>query len=230
VINGDLGLSPGSAVIGFPPGIVNGAQHITDALASEAQTDFTEAYNDIASQQPVFTTPTELGGTTKVAGIYDSSSGTFGITGTLVLDAQADPQAVFIFQTASTLITADGSEIVLINGAQACNVFWKVGSSATLGTNSIFKGNILALTSATLTTGANVEGAVLAQNGAVTLDSNIVTKATCTLPPPIPALPDTAISTPTTTPTFVPDYPTPYPSPPPAPTFVPLLPNTGIGN
>jgi hypothetical protein len=108
----------------------------------------------------------------KLAGAYDSAAGTFGITGTLTLDAQGNPNAVFIFKTSSTLITGGSSTIVLANGAQACNVFWQVGSSATLGANSTFKGTILAQTSATLTTGANVEGRVLARNGAVTLDSN----------------------------------------------------------
>ncbi len=103
----------------------------------------------------------------------------------MTLDAQGDPNAVFIFRTASTLITGGSSQVSLINGAQACNVFWQVGSSATLGASSVFKGNILAMVSATLTTGANVEGRVLARTGAVTLDGNVVTKATCT-PPPVP--------------------------------------------
>lgn len=179
VISGDLGLSPGTSVTGFPPGTLSGTQHVTDATASGAQTDLITAYNNAAGQTPVTTVPTELGGTTKTAGVYDSAAGDFGITGTLTLDAQGNADAVFIFKMASTLVTASSSKVVLINGAQACNVFWQVGSSATLGTNSTFKGNILALTSATLTTGANVEGRVLARNGAVTLDTNVVTKATC---------------------------------------------------
>ena len=179
VINGNLGLTPGSAVTGFPPGIVNGTQHIANATAVQAQTDLSTAYNNAAGQTPVSTVPTELGGTTKIPGIYDSTAGTFGITGTLTLDAAGDPSAVFIFKTSSTLITAGSSNVALINGAQACNVFWQVGSSATLGANSTFRGNILALTSATLTTGANVEGRVLARNGAVTLDTNNITRATC---------------------------------------------------
>jgi hypothetical protein len=142
--------------------------------------------------------PAELGGTTKTAGVYDSADGTFGITGTLTLDAQGDPNAVFIFKTASTLITAGASSVVLVNDAQACNVFWQVGSSATLGTNSTFNGNILALTSITLTTGANVNGRVLARNGAVTLDTNTITKATCAAPVVAPT--PTPEVTPTTTP------------------------------
>ncbi|MDO8493018.1 MAG: ice-binding family protein [bacterium] len=182
-INGNLGLSPGTAVIGFPPGTVSGTQHVANSTAVQAKVDLTTAYNNAAGQSPVFTIPTELGGAVKTAGVYDSAAGTFGITGTLTLNAEGDPNAVFIFKTASTLITGGSSRVVLINGAQACNVFWQVGSSATLGTNSTFKGNIMALQSATLTTGANVEGRVLARNGAVTLDTNIVNKPTCATPP-----------------------------------------------
>ncbi len=218
VISGDLGLSPGTAVTGFPPGTLNGIQHAADAAAIQAQTDLTAAYN-AAAQTPVSTVPTELGGTTKTAGVYDSASGTFEITGALTLDAQGNPNAVFIFKTASTLNAAGGSDVILINGAQACNVFWQVGSSATLGTDSVIKGNILALTSITLTTGARVEGRVLARNGAVTLDSNIVNKATCALPPPPPAPVPTATPVPASTPST----PTPPPSTP-----APKLPNTGI--
>jgi hypothetical protein len=183
-ITGDIGLSPGSSIIGFPPGIINGTQYAsTSAVAIQAKTDLVTAYNNAAGQIPASTVDTELGGTTKTAGIYDSAAGTFGITGTLTLNAAGNANAVFIFKTASTLITANNSSIVLINGAQACNVFWQVGSSATLGTNSTFKGNILALESITLTTGADVEGRLLARNGAVTLDTNTVTKATCAIVP-----------------------------------------------
>ena len=117
---------------------------------------------------------TELGGSTLVPGVYNSQSGTFGITGTLTLDGQGDPDAVFIFQMQSTLVTASASVVLLTNGARACNVFWQVGSSATIGTSSSFVGTILALTSITLTTGATVDGRVLARNGAVTLDSNTI--------------------------------------------------------
>ena len=200
IINGDLGLSPGTSVTGFPPGIVNGTQHVADTVAAQAQIDLAAAFNT-PGQTPVLRIPTELGGSTKTAGIYDSADGTFEITGTLTLDAQGNPNAEFTFKTASTLITAWASNVNLINGAQACKVNWLVGSSATLWANSTFKGNILALTSATLTTGANVEGRVLARNGAVTLDANTITRATCMVPTtPAPTTPTPIPTTPVATP------------------------------
>jgi uncharacterized repeat protein (TIGR01451 family) len=174
-INGDLGLSPGTSVTGFPPGQVNGTIYTADSVALQAQNDLTAAYNDAAARPVTATIPVELGGTTETPGVYDSAAGTFGITGTLTLDAQGDPNAVFIFQAASTLITAAASNVNLINGAQASNVFWVVGSSATLGTNSTLQGNILALTSITVTTGTTVHGRTLARNGAVTLDTDTIT-------------------------------------------------------
>jgi len=111
------------------------------------------------------------------------TGGTLGLTGTVTLDAQGDPNAVFIFQSASTLITASSSVVALINGASACNVFWQVGSSATLGTNSTFVGTILALTSIAATTGVTIDGRLLARNGEVTLDTNTITSSTCTTTP-----------------------------------------------
>lgn len=183
LLTGDLGLSPGTSVTGFPPGSVNGTTHVADANAIQAKSDLTIAYNDAAGRTPVTTVPTELGGTTLVPGVYTSAAGTLGITGNLTLNGQDDPNAVFIFKTASTLITASASTITLINGAQACNVYWQVGSSATLGTASGFVGNILALTSITATTGAKVDGRLLARNGAVTLDSNDVARSVCSIPP-----------------------------------------------
>lgn len=158
---------------------MSGTNQAGNAVTQGAKDDLVTAYNNAAGQTPVTTVPTELGGTTKTAGIYASDAGTFGIIGTLTLDAQGDPDAVFIFKTRSTLITAGSSRVVIANSAQACHVFWQVGSSATLGTNSTFVGTIMALTSATLTTGASVDGRVLARNGAVTLDGNTVSKAVC---------------------------------------------------
>jgi hypothetical protein len=176
-INGDIGTFPTVSITGLENVVLNGTNHAGDAVTQTAKTDLATAY--VTAGQPATTIPTELGGTTKFAGVYDSLSGTFEITGPLTLDAQGDPDAVFIFRTDTTLVTAGASSIDLINGAQACNIFWQVGSSATLGGASFFKGNILALESISLGNGANVEGRVLAQNGAVTLDTNTITKATC---------------------------------------------------
>jgi len=182
VINGDLGTSPTPAVTGFggaPNGTVNGSIHQADALAGRAKDDLTTAYNDAAGQGPANTLATELGSQTLTPGVYNSASGTFGITGTLTLNAQGNPDAVFIFKMASTLITASASQVSLINGAQPCNLFWQVGSSATLGTSSAFAGNILALESISLNSGVTVSGRLLARNGAVTLINDTITRADC---------------------------------------------------
>ncbi len=206
IVGGDLGLSPGTAVTGFPPGIVNGTQHVANAVAAQAQLDVTTAYTTALGFASISTIPTELGGTTKTPGVYDSAAGTFGITGTLTLDGEGDANAVFIFKTATTFIMAAGSKVVLVNGAQACNIVWQVGSSATLGTNSTLQGSILAFTSATLNTGAHVQGRVLARNGAVTLDSSTVTKATCAVPVVEPIV--VSAPQPTSTPNFSTSTPT----------------------
>jgi Ice-binding-like len=178
VVNGDLGVSPGTAVTGFPPGTVNGTVHAADAVASQAQTDTTTAYNDAAGRTPAVSVSGDLGGSMLTAGVYKSSS-SLGLTGDVTLDAQGDPSAVFIFQVGSTLTTASSSRVVLANRANACNVYWQIGSSATVGTNSVFKGTILALSSITLNTGAKVDGRTLARNGAVTLDDNVITRGNC---------------------------------------------------
>jgi hypothetical protein len=175
-VTGDLGLSPGSSVTGFPPGQIVGTQHISDAAAVQAKNDLTTAYNDVAARATTATVPVELGGSTKTPGVYESPAGTFGITGALTLDAEGDPNAVFIFKAASTLITASASSVNLVNGAQSANVFWQVGSSATLGTYSILRGNVLALASITVTTGVTVDGRTLARTAAVTLDTNTITR------------------------------------------------------
>lgn len=182
VINGDLGTSPTPSITGFggaPNGTVNGSIHQADALAGQAQADLTTAYNNAAGQGPANTLATELGGQTLTPGVYVSEAGTFGITGTLTLNAQGNPDAVFIFKMASTLITASASQVSLINGAQPCHLFWQVGSSATLGTSTAFAGNILALESISLNSGVNVNGRLLARNGAVTLINDTITRADC---------------------------------------------------
>jgi hypothetical protein len=176
VITGDLGLSPGTAVTGFPPGRVIGTVYRADSVAAQAQADLTTAYNDAAAQPATATIPTELGGTAETSGVYVSAAGTFGITGTVTLNAKGNPNAVFIFKAASTLITASASNVKLVNGAKAANVFWVVGSSATLGTYSTFRGNIMALASITVTTGVTIQGRALARTAAVTLDTDTITK------------------------------------------------------
>jgi hypothetical protein len=193
-IIGDLGLSPGTAVTGIPPGQVNGAAHVADGVASQAKNDLVTAFNDVTGRPSTATVPVELGGTTMTPGVYNSPAGTFGITGTVTLDGQGDPNAVFIFKAASTLITASGSSVDLVNGANACNVFWQVGSSATLGTYSIIRGNVLALASITSTTGVTVEGRLLARDAAVTLDTATITRPNCAPKPAADTLTTTTTS------------------------------------
>ncbi|MHB1614388.1 MAG: ice-binding family protein [Actinomycetes bacterium] len=178
-LSGDVGVSPGSAITGFPPGIVGGATHAGDAQALQAQSDLVIAYNDAAGRTPAATVAGDLVGKTLTTGVYKSTS-SLALSGTLTLDGQGNPNAVFIFQIASTLTTASASNINLINGAQACNVFWQVGSSATLGTASSFTGTIMALTSITVTTGTVVQGRALARNGQVSLDATTFTTPSCT--------------------------------------------------
>jgi len=177
-VSGDVGLSPGTAVTGFPPGLASGTIHIADGAAAQAQAALTAGYIDAAGRSGGTSVSGDLVGRTLTAGVYKSSS-SLAVSGDVTLDAQGNPDAVFIFQIGSTLTTGSGSHVILANGATACNVFWQVGSSATLGTNSVFKGNILALTSITITTGVNLEGRALARNGAVTLDTDVITGCTC---------------------------------------------------
>lgn len=177
VVTGDLGVSPGSAVTGFPPGsVVGGTIHSADAVAGQAQNELTVLYVDLASR-PCDTNLTgqDLGLLAPLTpGVYcfDTSA---QLTGVLTLDGQGAANPVFIFQIGSTLTTASASSIALINGATACGVFFQMGSSATLGTGTAFAGSLVALTSITLNTGASVSGRALARNGAVTLDDNDVT-------------------------------------------------------
>ena len=199
VISGDVGVDPGSAVTGFPPGsVVNGTQHVADAVALQAQSDVTTAYNDAAGRTPVVTESSDLGGQTLAPGIYQAASA-LSLTGTVTLNGGGDANAVFIFQAGSTLITASSSTVSLVGGAQPCNVFWQVGSSATLGTTTTFVGTILALTSASLQTGATVQGRILARNGQVSLDDNTITQSSCATTPPTTTSTTTAGSTSSTT-------------------------------
>jgi uncharacterized repeat protein (TIGR01451 family) len=186
VVTGDVGLSPGTSITGFPPGTISGTQHITDVSAAQGQTDFTTAYNEAVGKTCTHDySGTDLGTLTLTPGVYCFSSSA-QLTGTLTLDGGGNPNAVFIFQIGTTLTTASNSVVSLIGSAQSCNVFWQVGTSATLGTSTTFRGNILALASATLNTSASVDGRVWAQSGAVSLDTNVVAAATCT-GSPVPA-------------------------------------------
>ena len=198
VLNGSLGLSPGTSITGFPPGIVvpPGTTDNANGAAGQAQSALTAAYVDAAGRGLNGTTTADLGNLVLVGGVYAGpSKSALSLTGNLTLDGAGDPNSVFIFQTNSTLTTASGSSVTLINSAQECNVFWQVGSSATLGTGSFFVGNILALTSITVTTGVTVHGRALARNGAVTLDTDTFTLPTCAL-----SVPTTTSSTTTTVP------------------------------
>jgi hypothetical protein len=183
---GNVGVSPSSAITGFPPGIVMPPYTMNegDAVALQAQSDLATAYNVAASL--VFTqdlTGQDLGGLTLLPGVYFFSSSA-QLTGTLTLNALGDPNAEFVFQIGSTLTTANNSSVTTINGGSVsgCDVYWQVGSSATLGTDTAFEGHILALTSITLNTGATMyAGSALARNGEVTLDTNTITN--CFAPP-----------------------------------------------
>ncbi|MBL0063009.1 MAG: Ig-like domain-containing protein [bacterium] len=175
-INGDLGVSPGTAVTGFPPGVVNGSMHEGDAAAAQAKLDLTTAYNDAAGRTTApITISGNIGGQTLAPGLYKSNTSLEITSGDLTLDAQGDGNAIWIFQIASTLTTTSGRQVILSGGARAGNIYWQVGSSATLGTNSVFKGNILADQSITLTTGATLDGRALTRIAAVSLDSNTIT-------------------------------------------------------
>lgn len=179
VVYGDIGLFPGTSFTGSADIVLDGKIHLTNTDASKAKDALTLAYNDVAGRTPVTIIATELGGQTLLPGVYASESGTFEITGTLTLDAKGDNDAMFIFQMASTLVTASNSNVELINDATSCGVYWQVGSSATLGVNSKFVGRIYASESITLNNGAKVTGQLLAMTGAVTLDKNVVSNQLC---------------------------------------------------
>lgn len=179
---GDLGTAPVASVTGFgegTSGTVDGEIHPADPVAFQAKADLSEAYDSVVAQSPATSVATPLGGTTLRPGVYDSPSGTFGIAGELTLDARGDPDAVFIFKTLSTLITAAGSGVELTNGAQACNVFWQVGSSATLGASSDLAGSVMARTAITVGDGVSVEGRLMAQDASVTLINDNITLTPC---------------------------------------------------
>jgi hypothetical protein len=174
-VTGDLGVSPGTAVTGFPPGNLVGAQHAGDPAGAQALGDLTTAYNDAAGRTLCpMTVAGNLGGQTLVPGLYKSTSSLEVTSGDLTLDAQGDADAVFIFQIASTLTTTSGRRVILSGGAKATNVFWQVGSSATLGTGSVFQGTIMADQAITMGTGATLSGRVLARIAGISLDGNTI--------------------------------------------------------
>jgi type VI secretion system secreted protein VgrG len=177
-IVGDVGIAPALAVTGFPPGTVSGTVHKGDAVAIQAKSDLTAAYTDAAGR-PATATHATLGGLTLVGGVYTAGGATLGLTGTLTLDGQNDPNSVWIFQATSDLVTASSSAVELVNGASACNVYWQVTSSATLGSGSTFVGTIMALTSITMAAGVTVDGRALARNGEVTLINDTISSGAC---------------------------------------------------
>jgi Ice-binding-like len=203
VLNGDLGLSPGTSLTGFNEAVVNGATHENDAVAAQAQSDLTTAYN-VAAGQPISPgndlTGINLGNQKLTAGAYGFSSSA-QLTGQLTLDAQGNPNAQFVFVIGTTLTTASASSVVLVNGASPCNVYWKVGSSATLGSTTAFEGNLMSLASISVNNGATVVGRLLAREGAVTLINDVLSAPNCATgstptPTPSPTAPGT---TPTAT-------------------------------
>jgi hypothetical protein len=196
-LNGDLGTFPTPSVTGAGSMTITGTNHAGDAVTQGAKDALVTAYNNAAGQGPATPIAADLAGQTLAPGVYNSAS-SIGLTGALTLNGGGDPRAVFVFQAGSTLTTASSSQVLLVNGAQACNVYWQVGSSATLGTGSVFRGSILALTDITVTTAATLEGRVLARNGAVTLDTNTITRPQCAAGTSPTA---TATPSPTATPT-----------------------------
>jgi hypothetical protein len=190
-ITGEVGVSPGLALVGIPAGTV---VHAGDPVAALAQADTTVAYNRLAGL-PCGTALTgrDLGGMTLSPGVYCFTSSA-QLTGTLVLDGRGQANPLFIFQVGSTLVTSNISAVLLTNGARSCGVYWQAGSSATVGIGSDFSGNIIALGSVTLTTGVTLHGRALARTGAVTLDTNSVSNAACPDPPPPAPSPDAGVS------------------------------------
>jgi hypothetical protein len=193
-ITGNVGVSPGSAITGFPAPCTDVGTLVTPPASNPAQLALTTAYNTLAALPCAATVGPNLTGLTLTQGVYCVGAAASNLTGTLVLDAQGNSNAVFVFEMSSTLITSPGSTVSLINGANACSVEWQVSSNATIDVGTTFVGNILALTSIGLNSGATLAGRALARNGAVTLSANNISFAACGAsatsgaPPPFPAL------------------------------------------
>lgn len=174
---GDLGLDPGSAITGAPYAL--GATHINDAVALSAQDSLATSWTDAAGRPATTLATADLSGQTFTPGAYNASSSLLFSAGDVTLNAEGDPNAVFIFQVGNSITTGSATTVLLINGAQPCNVFWEVGASATLGSNSRFAGTVMALTTITAQTGVTLDGRLLARNGAVNLDTNTITTSAC---------------------------------------------------
>lgn len=210
---GDMGSSPTPAFTGTETVTTTGTKYLAaEANVGQAKLALDAAYLDAAGRTPSTPVSVELGGTSLVAGVYKSAVG-LGLTGTLTLDAQNDPDAVWVFQTDATLITGSGSVVSLVNGAQACNVFWQVGSSATFGTTTDFAGHVFAQTAISTQAGTTIRGQLLARDAAVTLINTTIINDACVTVTPSPTATATATATPTPTPT---ETATPTPTPPPS--------------
>lgn len=177
-ITGDMGLSPGTSVDGFPPGEYTGTLHVNNEIATQAKLDLTKAYNDAAGRTStdIVTLSGNIGGLTLTPGLYKSTSSLAVSSGDLTFDAKGDADAIFIVQIASSLTITSGRQVFLSGGAQAKNIFWQVGSSATFGTTSVFKGTVMAMESITFKTGATLDGRALARTGTITLEGNTIVK------------------------------------------------------
>jgi hypothetical protein len=177
-VTGDLGLSPGTSVGGFPPGIMVGTIRINDVLATQAKLDATAAYNDLAGRTStdIVTLSGNIGGLTLTPGLYKSTSTLSVSSGDVTFDAKGNASAVFIIQIASSLTTTSGRKVILAGGALASNIYWQVGSSATFGTTTVFKGTVIAMQSITFNTGATLDGRALARTAGVTMSGNTIVK------------------------------------------------------
>jgi len=177
-ITGNLGLSPGTSIGGFPPGIIVGTKEINTNLATQGKLDLTAAYNDVAGRTStdIVTLSGNIGGLTLTPGLYKTTSSLAISSGDLTFDAKGNGNAVFIIQIASSLTTTSGRKVFLKGGASASNIFWQVGSSATFGTTSVFKGTILAMQSITFNTGATLDGRAFARTGGIVLAGNTIVK------------------------------------------------------
>lgn len=175
-ITGDMGLSPGTSVDGFPPGEFTGTLHVNDAIANQAKIDLNTAYDNAAGRTStdIFTLSGNIGGLTLTPGLYKSTSSLAISSGDLTFDANGNADAVFIIQIATTLTTTSGRKVILSGGANAANIFWQVGSSATFGTTSVFKGTVMAMQSITFNTGATLDGKALAKTGSITMEGNTI--------------------------------------------------------